>query len=137
MINGEEFGWEDLSVVIGGKMPVGITMVDYATKQEKKNIYGRGADPVARGRGRREYDAKIGVLQSELEALIASSPDGDLTKLPPFTVVVAYSPKVGDRVITDALLYCEFTEFKKELKEGDTNMVVELPMVVGQIKYNQ
>ena len=47
------------------------------------------------------------------------------------------APDEGGVVKVDTLVDCEFTEVKKGLKTGDMNMEVELPLIIGDIKYNQ
>lgn len=141
MINGQEFGWQDIKFYLLGKAPAGILAVTYETKREKKNVYGVGNKPVARARGPKTFEAKITVLQSELEALQQAAalikPGADLTDMPPFDVVVSYLPEGAGRVVTDVLQDCEFTNIPKASKQGDMNMEVELTLMVGNISYNQ
>src|SRR5688572_27229923 len=98
MINGNEYAWEDLQIVMEGKaQPLeGVTEIEYTTKKEHTNIYGKGDKPVAMGRGKKEPGGKIVLLQSEFEALQQSLPAGkDATDRKPFTITVAYAPEGG------------------------------------------
>lgn len=138
MINGNEYAWEDLQIVMEGKaQPLqGVAEIEYTTKKEHSNIYGKGDDPVAMGRGKREYSGKIVLLQSEFEALQRSMPGGsDVTKKVPFAITVAYAPEGGVET-TDELLYCRINEVKKGMKTGDGNQLIELPLTIGKINYN-
>jgi len=137
-INGTEYGWVDVKVILPGKsVPVdGITAIRYKVKREKKNIRGRGSRPVARGRGMKDYEGGITLLQSEVEALQRSvGPGKDLTDIAPFTITVAYAME-GGPITTDHLVFTEFTEYEKGLKEGDFNMEIELPLMIGDIEYD-
>jgi hypothetical protein len=136
MINGFEYSWEDISISLLKRLITGFTAIEYAASKEHMNIHGRGANPVAMGRGRKTYQGSITMLQSEVEAIQAGLPKGkDLTDLAPFKVIVAYAPE-GGAITTDELLYCRFTNLPKGMNEGDGNMMVALPLVIGNINYN-
>jgi hypothetical protein len=49
-------------------------------------------------------------------------------------LVVAYVPSEGGQIVTDILKNVEFTEVKKAMKQGDKNMVVELPIIFTDVK---
>ncbi len=134
MINGNEYAWEDIQLVIEGKSSpiLGFRAVEYTTKRKHENIYGAGNKPVAVGRGAVEYEGSITLLQSEVEAM-QKSWGGDITRKV-FNVTVAYAPAGGEETV-DQLMSCRISEFKKGMKQGDTNMEVELPLVIGEIKY--
>jgi hypothetical protein len=134
MINGVEYAWEDIQIVIEGKLqPIrGIKAIEYTRKRNHTNIYGAGSKPVAVGRGQVEDSGSITLLQSEVEAMQRSW-GGDITRKV-FGVTVAYAPEGGQEV-TDQLLLCRITELKKGMKQGDGNMEVELPLIIGDIKY--
>jgi hypothetical protein len=138
MINGNEYAWEDIEIVADGNpVPlVGVTGIEYISRKEHTNVYGRGAKPIAVARGREEFEGKITMLQSQLEAWQRTMPKGrSLTKKTPFNIAVAYAPENG--VITvDQLVYCRIGEVSKTFTNEDGNMVVELPLAIGEIKYN-
>lgn len=136
MVNGFEYSWEDIQVVMLGKELIGITSVEYSSKKEHTNIYGKGAKPIAMGRGKEEHDAKITVLQSEMEALQSSLSKGSkLTDISPFDVTVSYAPE-GGKIVTDVIKYCRISEVRKGISQGDGNMTIDLPLVVGDVDYN-
>lgn len=139
VINGNEYSWADVLVTIGrAALPVdGVVAVSYTTKKDKKNIYGRGDRPIARGTGNREYEGSITLLQSEVQALLnAAGPGRDLTDIAPFNIAVTYMDNEGN-LVYHQLEYVEFTEFKHELKSGDTHQEIELPLIIGNIKYSK
>jgi hypothetical protein len=137
MINGNQYAWEDVEVVLKGRPLIGVIAVDYETETEKKNIYGRGKKAQYRGRGRESNTATITVLQSELEALQRTLKKGQkLTDIEPFDVVVSYASKRGGAITTDVIKDCEFIKVKKAIKEGDPNMEIPLELIVGDIEYN-
>ena len=137
MINGFEYSWEDISITIFGKLLTGVTEVEYTAEKEHTNIYGRGADPVAMGRGKKNYTGRIVVNQSELESILAQLPKGkDLTDATGTKVVVAFAPE-GGSITTDVIQNVRINSMKKGIKQADGNMVCELPFIAGKILYNQ
>lgn len=138
MINGYEYGYQDIRIYFLGKEVVGATSITYKTTREKENVYARGSKPVARRRGQKVYEGSIGLLQSELEALaVRAGKNKDITDIGMFDVIVTYAPEDGNGVIiTDILKDCEFTEVEKAMSSGDMSMEIELPIIIGDIKYS-
>lgn len=137
MINGNEYAWEDVQVVIFGVPLVGIKEVKYGATKSHTNIHGRGAQPVAMGRGKKDAKAgKLVLLQSQFEALQNATPAGkDPTDWAPFEMVVAYAPE-GGVITTDIVPYCRVTDWEKGMNNDDENMTIELALVTGIPKLN-
>ena len=129
MFNSREYEFADVTVIVGGKDITGLRGVKYSVKQEKELIYGKGNLPHSIQRGNKSFEGEITVLQSELETLIANSPDQDLMELQFDTVVSYGNPSNGDVMITDKLIGCQITGYAKELKQGDKFMEVNLPVI--------
>lgn len=137
MINGIQYGFQDIKLVLLGRPTSSLTKVSYTVKREKKNIITNSKKPHTRARGPESYEGSLGFTQAELEALqrVAGS-NRKLTDIPMFDIVISYAQEDGGMVVTDVLKDCEFTETKKEMKAGDMNMEVELPIIIGDIQYN-
>ncbi|AUS06480.1 hypothetical protein [Pseudotamlana carrageenivorans] len=134
--NSSEYGWCDISVVFGGRIIEGITEIEYTEKREKDKLYGRGCKPHKVLRGNYDYEGKIILWQSELEAMTRDAPDKDVLKLN-FEIVVSYAPEDGGQMVTDICKSVELTEVKKGMKQGDKNMLVELPIIFLDVKRQQ
>lgn len=137
-INGNEYSWEDIQVKMPHKtVPLeGAIDIKYKMSREHKNVYGRGAKPVAMGRGRKTMEGSLKMLQSEFEALQAQIvPGKDATDLILPVISVSYAPE-GAAATTDLLLHVRINEFEKGMAEGDPNMEIELPLTIGDIQYN-
>ena len=135
--NAEEYGFVDIQVVMLGRPIVGLMGIRYKETQEKSNAHGAGRKPIARRRGNTDYEGTITILMSELRALLQSQGTGaSLVRIAPFDVVVSYAPKVGDVITTDRLVYCEFTETEVDVKQGDQDISLELPIIIGDIEWN-
>ena len=134
-VNGEEYAFADVELVIGQTSVTGFEAVSYTETQEKTNVIGKGDRPVARGRGTRNAEGSITLHQSEVRALLASAgPGKGLLDLKPFEVAVTYGSDPATAV-SDRLGYCEFTEQAMALAVGDNYMAVELPLIIGNIEY--
>lgn len=131
--NSDEYGWHDITVVIGGRIIEGITGISYTKKKDKSILYGRGVVGKKIVHGAVSCEGKIKLWQSELEAMTRDAPDKDILNLK-FNVSIAYVPKGGGQTVVDIMANCEFTEEAKEINQGDKNIVVELPIICLDIK---
>jgi hypothetical protein len=133
LINGVNYSWANVKLILFGVPVVGITKISYKTKQKKENQYGAGYEPVSRGYGNKEYEGSIEIYTDELKNIIASAPNRDLMSIPPFNIQVVFEDATGGFLTQDDLLFCEFTEEGLEASQSDTKLLVSLPLVIGKI----
>ena len=135
--NSEEYGWNDLSTTLGGRVLIGFTGIKYKEKQDKKNVYGKGKKPIRRARGRVEFEGELKVLQSELRQLLKDAGNGrSIVSIRPFDIVNSFAPEAGGKVTTDILKYVEFLEMEIDINEGDPNTEHTLPIIIGDIQWS-
>lgn len=136
MINGQEYGWEDVQVVVEGKsVPLtGIKGITYDSTKVHENIHGRGNRPVAMGRGKEDWEGTLTILQSELEAMQVSFGTRSLVNRKAFSITVAYAPDEGP-LTTDILQGVRITKVGKAITGEDTHMTVELGLKIFNVKY--
>lgn len=121
-INGRNYDWEDITVMLTHGITVGITEIAYKDGQDVEGRYGRGA--VARGYGRKNYEASgsFTLDRDEWERLkkdLAVS-GGGIYDHRPFPIVVSYAnDDMG--TITDTLPDCKITSFDQSSSQGDDN----------------
>lgn len=134
LVNGTNYSWVNVQMVLFGVPVKGITKINYKKKQEKTNNYGSGEDPISRGIGRKEYEASIEVYRDEWQKIIDASPSKDPLDIPPFDIPVVFG---GTRVTakTDVLLACEFMEDAFEVNEGDTSIKLTIPLIIAGVKH--
>lgn len=132
LINGINYSYANITLVLFGVPIVGITKINYKRKQKKENNYGAGNQPVSRGYGNYEYEGSIEVYTDELKRIIAASPNRDILQIPPFDIQVVFGG-TGVLADKDVLRACEFTEEGLTANQGDTKLLVELPLVIGSI----
>ena len=133
LINGINYSWANVKVILFGVPVVGITKIEYKIKQKKENQYGAGYEPISRGYGNKEYEGSIEIYSDELKRIISSAPNNDLMQIPPFKISVLFESGAGLLITEDVLSMCEFTEEGLSASQGDTKLLVSLPLVIGQI----
>lgn len=135
--NSEEYGFIDLQVVMLGRPVSGLRGLRYKEMQEKRNTHGAGRKPVARVRGPINYEGSVKILLSELRAMLQSQGVGaSVVTIRPFDIIASWAPRIGDAITTDRLAYVEFTECEVNVNQGDQEIEVELPVIIGDIQWN-
>jgi hypothetical protein len=129
MFDSRQYEWADITLLLGGKDITGIRRIKYTAAQEKEAVYGKGNLPVSVQKGNIAYSGEITLLHSELETLIANSPDKSILSLQLDSVVCYGNPAKGDVMITDLLQGVQFTEESKEYKQGDKFAEMTLPFI--------
>jgi hypothetical protein len=135
-VSSKQYSWNDISISIGGRIIEGVTDIEYVVKQEKTVLRGRGAKGHKIVHGNKDYEGKITLWQSDVEAMIKDAPNKDILSLN-FAVIWAFTPTDGGPTVIDILTDCEIKEYKKSMKQGDTNMLIELPIIFLDIKHQQ
>ena len=135
LINGILYGWANVQVTIQGVPLTGITAVEYDDKQEVVNKYGAGRHPVGRGLGRITPSAKLTLYLEEVVALQAKSPTGRLQDLGMFDVLVGYLHPTTGLITYDKIRNCHFSDNSRKVKEGDTDIPVDLELVPSHIEW--
>ena len=136
LINGVNYAWSSIKFNLFGVPVVGITSIDYARKQKKENGYGYGEEPISRGRGNREYDASVELYFDEWRRIIAAAPSRDPLDIAPFDIQVLFG---GSNLVyaQDNLRMCEFMDDPFTAKQGDTRLLIKIPLIVGGIQHLQ
>lgn len=132
--NGVNYSWENASVIIFGIPIIGITKIMLKSKQNKENNYGVGSEPTSRGYGNKEYEAKLTLYFDELARIIAAAPNKDIRDIPAFDFVMVLG---GTRVtpFQVKVKMAEFLESTIDTSQGDTKILVEVPLIIGGIEY--
>ena len=134
LINGVNYSWSNVTLVLFGVPVIGIAKIEYSRKQKKDNNYGLGVDPISRGYGNKEYEGKISIYRDEWNKIIAAAPSRDPLDIDFFDIQVSFS---GTRVAPslDVLRACEFLEDPFTVAQGDTKIMVEIPLIIGAIEH--
>ena len=132
IINGVNYSWSNVSLILFGTPVIGILAIDYKRKQKKENNYGAGPQPVSRGYGNYEYEGSIELFLDTWKSIIASSPNRDPLQIAPFDIPVTFTG-TGVSTNKDVLRAVEFMEDPLETKSGDTKLTVKIPLIIGGI----
>lgn len=132
LINGVNYSWGSVTLILFGVPVIGITKISYKRSQKKENNYGWGQDPVSRGYGNKEYEGSLELYTDEWKRIIASSPNRDPTAIPWFDIPVVFG---GTRLLPDkdVLRAAEFLEDPLEANQGDTKLLITVPLIIGKI----
>ena len=133
LINGINYSWSNISVIIFGTPVVGILSIEYKRKQKKENNYGAGNKPVSRGYGMYEFEGSIELYTDTWKGIIASSPGRDPLRIAPFDIPVTFGG-TGVLAMKDVLRGCEFLEDPLSGKSGDTKLTVKIPLIIADIE---
>lgn len=136
LINGINYSWSNIVVVLFGVPVVGITRIMYKQRQTKANNYGIGTQPISRGYGNVEYEAEIELYADELRRIIASAPNQDILAIPPFKIQVIYETATA-LLAQDTLLNVEFTEDSITAAQNDTRLLVTIPLLIAGIEHKR
>lgn len=133
LINGINYSWGNITLNLFGVPVVGITKIEYKAKQKKDNNYGAGSQPVSRGYGNYEYEGHIEIYTDEWKRIIAASPNRDPLSIAPFDIQVVYAGR-GLTADKDVLRSCEFLENPLTANQGDTKLMVTIPLIIALIE---
>jgi hypothetical protein len=132
LINGVNYSWANITLILFGVPVVGITKISYKRAQKKENNYGMGAQPVSRGYGNYEYGGSIELYLDEWNRIIAASPNRDPFQIGPFDVPITFGGN-GVQATKHVLRAVEFTEDNFDSSQGDTKIMITVPLVIGAI----
>ncbi len=132
IVNGVNYSWSNVSLILFGTPVIGILAINYKRKQKKENNYGAGQQPVSRGYGNYEYEGDIELYLDTWKAIIANSPGRDPLQISPFDIPVTFTG-TGVTTTKDVLRGVEFMEDPLETKSGDTKMTVKIPLIIAGI----
>lgn len=132
LINGINYSYANIKMILFGVPVVGITKISYKRKQTKENNYGLGSQPVSRGYGNYEYEGSIEMYVDEWKRIIAAAPLRDPMAIPPFDISIVFG---GTSVAADLdiLRAVEFLEDPLDANQGDTKLMVTIPLIIGGI----
>lgn len=134
LINGVAYSWADINAFMLGRTVLGITALSYEEEQEITDNYGAGQYATSRGYGQVKFKGSLTMEMKEVERLTEASPTGRLSDIPPFPITSSYV-NAANKTVTHKLIMCQFKNNKRAVKSGDTNIEVELDLVIANIEW--
>lgn len=136
LINGINYSWGDVQVMLFGNTPlVGITSIEYDEEQAMENNYGAGNFPIGQGYGQFKYGGSIELYKEEINNIIAIAPQGKIQLIPAFNIKVVYGNN-SQALTIDTLQSCVFMKNPFSAKTNDKKLVMRIPLLIGNIKWN-
>jgi hypothetical protein len=136
VLRGSAISWASVRIPIFGILDEGVLGISYKRTQQMENEYGQGTEPFQRSYGRREYEASITVTFELLKSIIAASPNGDPSKIPPFSIPIVFVDAQTEipTGYVDTLTSVQIPGDGFESRVGDMRTEIELPLIIGGIK---
>jgi len=134
LINGINYSWANVKLNLFGVPLIGITEIEYSRKMKKENNYGFGQEAISRGYGNIENEGSISIYWEEWRRIIAASPSFDALLIKPFDIQVLFGQN-GLNFKQDTLRACEFVDDPFTAKQGDTKLIIKLPLIIGSIEH--
>ncbi|HOS77607.1 MAG TPA: hypothetical protein PLL15_06150 [Syntrophales bacterium] len=117
MINGCQYDWESVTIVMQSGVAIGITNISYKDERPVEPRYGKGSVP--RGYGRKNYKADGSMELDLLEAELLQAALGmSYYKAQPFPIIVKYANQ-DQPIVVDTLPDCKITKVDTSAKQGD------------------
>ncbi len=127
------YDWGSISIPLLSVTPVTlITKINYSRKQKKENLYGAGYVPIGRGYGNIEPDGSLEMYSDLWFQIIAASPNNDPLQIPPFDLPVIFA-NAGQPAVRDILRAVEFLEDPFAGSQGETKLMVTIPLIIADI----
>ncbi|NDV45503.1 hypothetical protein D0T49_00350 [Paludibacter sp. 221] len=128
LINGREYEWADICLVVGGIEIKGFRSINYKESQEKEPLHAKGNKPRSIQRGNKTYTGSLLFTQSEIIALKTATGTRSLLDIQT-DIIIAYVPENSAKIRTISILGAEFTDIEEKMAQGDKFMEIELPYV--------
>ena len=133
MINGREYEYADITLILAGRTVVGVRGIKYSSKQEKEPLYGKGNKILSIQRGNISCEGELVLTQSEYLGL-KDLGNGSVLNLSLNAIVAYGNPSKGELMRTDSIIGLEFTEEPIEWSQGDKYAEITLPFVALDIE---
>jgi hypothetical protein len=136
MINGNQYDWESVEILVAGITVPGMTEISYSDERGIEPRYGKGSIP--RGYGRKNYKASgNGTLDKDEAERLRVALGGSFYSKKPFNIAVSYANH-DQPTITDSLHDVMITKADTSTKQEDDNTgAIKIDFVImSPIKWN-
>lgn len=134
VLKSDQYSWNDISIVIGGRVLTGITSVEVEYGWEHEKYFGKGGKAQGINEKNFECSGTIKLLQSEVEAL-EDTYGVDLQRQY-FDIIWNFTGKNDVAPRSHNVKYAKFGKIKKGIKQGDAFMEIDVPFMALDFKPN-
>lgn len=137
-INGKEYDWGSVKIIMWGRPVVGATGIDYKLGKEKSPLFASGRYAKGIQHGKRSASGTLTLLQSEIIAMNRAAREKGYKDILDVDVdiIVSYIPEDSAAITVDRILCASFSELPSGMKSGDMNSEHALPFVALDIDYD-
>ncbi len=129
ILNLKNYDFNEVQVsFLGNNFVVGVKSIEYSEKQEKSLIYGAGSLPIGIGKGVKDYSGKLGIHLSEVNKMKQAAAVAGAVDIPAFDITITYADGAEPFEIIK-LNGCQFTEESVSVSSGDTEILVDMPII--------
>jgi len=138
LINGREYEWADISIIVGGVPISGFRVINYKKAREKEAMFAKGRKAHSIQAGNESVTGNITFTQSTFEALELAT-GGNILEAK-VDIIVSYGAELNaasvasTAISTDVIKGAEFTEYEKGMSQGDKFMEIAMPFLALDIK---
>lgn len=137
-INGKEYAWGDIKIIMWGAEVASATGIEYKLSKEKSPLYAAGRYAKGIQHGKRAAAGTLTILQSGIIAMNAAARAKGYKDIldPEVDIQVAYIPEDSTAITIDRIVCASFSEIPAGMKAGDMNSEHALPFVALDIDYD-
>lgn len=135
-INNKEYAWGDIAVTLWGRPVLGITGIEYSTKQTKEARFGMGRQAKSIQHGKCEHEGTLTIMQSELIALNQAAKAKGYKNILGVDLEIVVSYQADVIVTVDKICCASFTTIPSGMKEGDLQAEIAMPFIAMDIEYD-
>ena len=137
-INGKEYAWGDIKIIMWGRPVVGATAIDYKLTKEKKLLQASGYYAKGIQHGQRAAAGTLTTTQSEIIAMNRAAREKGYKDILDVDVdiLISYIPEDSTAITVDQIICASFSELPSGMKAGDMKSEHAMPFVALDIDYD-
>jgi len=136
LINGVKFDWASVEISLAGGIFTGCTELSYKQTREVGDVYGTGAEKLARTLGQLNADGSLAMYRRDFQDFLALLTNNGATGYldTAFDIVASYTAPDGDGSLTDKCIGCVITEPDISGAQGTDPLVVTCSLDVMRVE---
>ena len=136
LINGVKFDWSSIELSMAGGIFTGCSELAYKQTREVGEVYGTGAEKLARTLGQLNADGSVALYRRDEQDFLAKlTNNGQSGYLDTsFDITVIYSATGGDGTLTDKCIGCVITELDISGSAGTDHVMVTCTLDIMRVE---
>lgn len=131
LINGVQYSFASIRTNALSVSLAGLLGIEWDQMLEIEDIYATGNQVNSRSYGSNKATSTLTILLADLLALQKSAPQMNISKIPPFNIIVTLQE--GADVVAFELRNVQFKGYKFAAKQGDMKIPITLPLILTEV----